>query len=331
MGLGQAIMTAKYFDPQKIGLVDISIVTAMYNEADGLSEFLSQTCKVLEEIGLTFEIVAVNDGSADQTYELLREECRRNPLLRVFSLSRNFGKEAALTAAIEHAYGKAVIPIDADLQHPPATIKEMVAFWQQGYEVVLGVRASRAGESWFKRKTAAGFYRVVNSISRTPIPPGVGDFRLMDRKVVEALRTLRETSRFMKGLFGWLGFKTARVTYPQSPRFAGSSKWRYWKLWNFALDGFIGFSQVPLQIWTYLGGLIAIGSGAYAAYIIVKVLISGIDLPGYPSLMAAILFLGGVQLISLGIIGEYVGRILIEAKRRPVYIVSHCDSGDGQN
>jgi glycosyltransferase involved in cell wall biosynthesis len=274
-----------------------------------------------------FEIVCINDGSTDRTLTELLAAQRECPQVCVVDLSRNFGKEAAMSAGIDHARGEAVIIIDADLQDPPELIPTLVDRWRGGYEVVLARRSDRSSDGLMKRSTARLFYRLHNSIADYPIPEDIGDFRLMDRAVVEALKQLPERRRFMKGLFAWVGFRTITVDYVRAARSAGTTKFSAWKLWNFALEGITAFSTMPLRLWTYLGIVIAMLSLCYGSAIVVRTLIFGIDVPGYASLLTAILFLGGVQLIGLGVLGEYIGRIYVETKQRPVYIVRACDRG----
>ncbi len=299
----------------------ISMVCPAYNEAEGIPLFLEKLVPVLEKIGKSYEIVFVNDGSEDATLDVLKEEKKRFPRIRIINLSRNFGKEAALTAGLEHARGEAVIPIDTDLQHPPRIIAEFVAKWEEGYDVVAGRRLTRTGEHPLKKMAARLFYRLHNKISDIEIPADIGDFRLMSRKVVEALKLLPENQRFMKGIFAWVGFKTAIVEYYQEERATGTSSFNGWKLWNFALDGITSFSTVPLRVWLYIGFAIASISFVFGLWIVVKTVVFGVDTPGYASTMVMILFLGGIQLMGIGILGEYIGRIYKEAKRRPVYIV----------
>lgn len=270
---------------------------------------------------MDFEVVCVDDGSRDNT---LKELIALNQLDRRFvvvELSRNFGKESALTAGIDVATGDAVIPMDADLQDPPALIETMIQAWQSGYEVVLAKRVDRRADSFLKRKTAKLFYRLHNKLSSVKIPENVGDFRLMDRCVIDALRSLPEQQRFMKGLFAWVGYRTTVVEYSRIERVAGVTKFSGWKLWNLAMDGITGFSIAPLKIWTYLGGLGSLMSLMYAVFIVLRTIVQGTDLPGYASLMVAIIFFGSVQLIGIGMLGEYIGRIHIESKRRPIYLI----------
>jgi len=300
----------------------LSIVCPMRNEEDSVEPFFARLVPALEAIpGLDYELVCVNDGSTDDTLGRLLQAQERNPAIRVLDLSRNFGKEAALTAGIDAARGDALIPMDVDLQDPPEVIAKLVARWREGYEVVLARRADRRSDTWFKRFSAGMFYRLHNSIADESIPEDVGDFRLLSRPVVEALRTLPERRRFMKGLFAWVGFRTATVEYVREARQTGGSKFNGWRLWNLALEGVTSFSTLPLRVWTYLGLIISAVSLSYAAYILLRTMIQGIDVPGYASLLVSILFLGGVQLIGLGVLGEYVGRLYQEAKQRPIYIV----------
>lgn len=299
----------------------ISVIIPMHNESAALGELFSRLCAVLKNITENYEIICIDDGSVDDTLSRLREINSTNPRIRSLSLSRNFGKEAALTAGIDASRGDAVIPFDADLQDPPELITQMVEKWREGFKVVLAVRNSRPGDSAFKRITAGAFYWLINRVATIKIPPNVGDFRLMDREVIEAVKKFTEHTRFMKGLFAWVGYKTAEIRYDRPARSQGSSSWNYRRLWGFALDGIFSFTTVPLRIWTYLGAIISLSAFIYAFYLIIRTLIFGGDVPGYPSLMVTILFIGGVQLMSLGILGEYIGRIYREVKHRPLYLV----------
>lgn len=300
----------------------LSIVAPIFNEEENLDHFFESLTPVLSGLGLTYEIICINDGSTDSTLEKLLTYHRNNFHIKVINFSRNFGKEIALTAGLHYSSGKAIIPIDTDLQDPPELIGDLVAKWQEGYDVVYAVRASRLGENPIKRFTANIFYRFINFISDIPIPKDTGDFRLFDHRVVRALNQIPEQTRFMKGLFAWVGFKQIGIEYDRQPRRHGKTKWNYWKLWNFALDGITLFSTIPLRLWSYIGIIISLFSFAYASFLIIRTLIYGKDVPGYASIMVVILFLGGLQLISLGIIGEYLGRVYAETKRRPLYIVS---------
>lgn len=300
----------------------------MHNEEEAIAPFFDRILPVLKQLGEDFEIICVNDGSTDDTLNKLLAVRHGEPRIRVIDLSRNFGKEAALTCGIDHARGDAVIPIDVDLQDPPELIVEMVQLWHQGFEVVLAQRTDRIVDSFLKRKTAEWFYRLHNAISEPKMVANVGDFRLMDRKVVEALKKLPERRRFMKGLFAWVGFRQALIPYKRELRQSGKSKFSGWRLWNFALEGLTSFSTAPLRIWFYIGLMVAILAFVYGVIIMGRVIILGRDTPGYASIITIVLFLGGVQLIGLGILGEYMGRIYSETKERPIYIVRE-DSGDG--
>ncbi|GHU11435.1 glycosyl transferase [Alphaproteobacteria bacterium] len=272
-------------------------------------------------IDCSFEIICVNDGSADDTLAQLVKQKENISQIKIINFSRNFGKDAAMTAGLDFASGECVIPIDSDLQDPPELIAEMLEKWKQGFDVVLAKRIDRSEDGFFKRITACLFYKICNLLSDIELPENVGDFRLLDRKVVDAIKQCPERKRFMKGLFAFAGFKTATVEYKRPPREVGKSKWNYWKLWNYAIDGLTSFSTFPLKIWTYIGILVTLASFAGGLWILLRTLYYGIDWPGYASLMIVMLFLGGTQMISLGLIGEYVGRIYMESKQRPIYIV----------
>jgi glycosyltransferase involved in cell wall biosynthesis len=305
-------------------------VVPAYNEQEVLGAFHARLAAVLDQLGLAWEVVYVNDGSTDATLAgmlALKDADRR---VAVLNLSRNFGKEIALTAGLDHARGaEAVVVIDADLQDPPEVIPRLVVAWREGFDVVYAQRSVRQGETWVKRSTAAAFYRVMQNLGgRVHLPKDTGDFRLMSRRAVDALLRLREQHRFMKGLFAWVGFPAKAVLYERAPRAAGSTKWNYWKLWNLSLEGITSFTVAPLKIATYLGLATAIIAMLYAVQVIVKTLIFGNEVAGYPSLMTVVLFLGGVQLMTLGIIGEYLARVFNETKGRPLYLVErHLPSG----
>ncbi|SFV57445.1 Bactoprenol glucosyl transferase GtrB [hydrothermal vent metagenome] len=299
----------------------ISIVVPCYNEEDVIDIFLEKIFVVLKQLDKTYEIVFVNDGSRDNTLEILKQKAREYDTVRVISLSRNFGKEAALSAGLDMAYGEVVVPIDVDLQDPPELIFDFVKKYEEGYDVVVGKRIDRTTDSTAKRVSAETFYRLHNKISDIEIPHNVGDYRLMSRRVVEELKKLPETQRFMKGIFAWLGFKTAVVEYKRDARAAGETSFNGWKLWNFALDGITSFSTAPLRVWLYVGIVLAAISFLYGSWIILKTLIFGVDAPGYASMITVVLFLGGIQLMGIGILGEYIGRIYLESKNRPVYII----------
>lgn len=302
-------------------MLEVSLIVPAYNESGNICQFLQVATKVLEDAGKSYEIVVVNDGSTDNTLEVLLDASQQFPCLRIIDLSRNFGKEAALMAGLDVAAGKAVIPIDADLQHPPELIPVLLQHWEQGYDVVLCRRISRNTDGWVQRWFSRLFYQVHNALAEHTIPSDVGDFRLLDKKVVDALRLLPERRRFMKGIFAWVGFRSTIVEFEVEQRYSGKSKFSGWKLWNLALEGITSFSTVPLRVWTYVGGIVSLVALSYAAKVVVTTLVSGTDLPGYPSLLSAILFLGGVQLIGIGVLGEYIGRIYSEVKQRPIYIV----------
>ena len=313
----------------------ISIVVPMYDEAEVLDGFFSRLCAVLEplarNLGRSYEIICVNDGSRDDTLARLMHHRQDNPAIKILDLSRNFGKEIALTAGLDHACGAAVIPMDADLQDPPELIPELVARWLEGHDVVYATRQSRSGDSLAKRATASWFYRLHNKLAEVEIPRDTGDFRLMDQRVIEALRQLPERHRFMKGLFAWVGYRQASVAYRREERSAGQSKWRYWRLWNFALDGITSSSTLPLRIWTYVGCAIAAVAFLYGLTLISLTLIQGNDVPGYASLMVAVLFFGGINLVGLGVLGEYIGRIYGETKQRPLYLLQQTIGFDGSD
>lgn len=300
----------------------LSVVVPAYNEEAVLTQFHERLKAVLAQLPLDHEIIYVNDGSRDRTLTILEELHAKDASVGVINLSRNFGKEAAMTAGLDLVRGDAAVVIDADLQDPPELIVEFVRIWrEEGYDVVYATRESRAGESWVKRATASGFYWVMSKVSDVSIPRDTGDFRLMSRRALDALKGLREHHRFMKGLFAWVGFPSKAVLYERDPRFAGETKWNYLKLWNFSLEGITGFSIAPLKIATYLGLLISIFAAILGTQIILETLLYGADVPGYPSLFSAVLFFGGVQLFFLGIIGEYLGRVFNESKRRPLYLI----------
>ena len=300
----------------------VSIVTPFYNEGEGVKHFYQVMAQTMEQLpNYDFELVCVDDGSRDNSLEQLIAISKADPRVTVLEFSRNFGKEPAMTAGIDAATGDCVIPMDADLQDPPALISEMLKKWQEGAEVVLAKRVDRSTDSYSKRTTALLFYRLHNALSHLQIPENVGDYRLMDRIVVDALKQLPERQRFMKGLFAWVGFKTATVEYARDARLVGDSKFSGWKLWNFAIEGITSFSLVPLKVWTYVGGIGALIAFLYGLFVIIKTLVLGIDVPGYASLIVLVLLFGSLQLIGIGVLGEYISRIYMESKRRPIYII----------
>jgi glycosyltransferase involved in cell wall biosynthesis len=303
--------------------LELSVIVPVKDEEEAITSFVQRVGSILDGLlpGGAWEILFVDDGSEDSTLAAILAANAREPRVRALSLSRNFGKEAALSAGLDHAAGAAVVPMDVDLQDPPEVIGDMLAKWREGYEVVYGVRRNRSTDSLPKRLTADLYYRAHNYLSDDKIPEHAGDFRLLDRAVVEVIRQMPERNRFMKGLFAWSGFRQAAVEYDRVPRTVGKTKFRYWKLWTLALDGITSASTMPLRIWSYIGVVIALLAIIYAVYLTIRTTLFGIDVPGYASMMVATLFLGGVQLISLGVLGEYVGRILVETKQRPIYVV----------
>lgn len=299
----------------------LTIVVPVFNEQDALPALHARLAPVLDALELRTRVLFVDDGSADGSWDVLQYIAQRDSRVSVLRLSRNFGKELALTAGLDHVPEGAALVLDADGQDPPELIPQFVASWREGHDVVYGRRIARDGESWFKRASAAAFYCVINGLSQTPVPTDTGDFRLMSPRALEGLRGLRERQRFMKGLFAWLGFRQAEIPYRREARLAGRSKFGYWKLWNFALEGITSFSTVPLRAATYLGLTTSLFAFAYGAWIVAKTLVWGESVQGWPTLMAVILFLGGVQLMALGVIGEYLGRLYLEAKQRPLYLI----------
>jgi glycosyltransferase involved in cell wall biosynthesis len=299
----------------------LSLVVPVFNEEESVDIFLTAVEPVLESEKLRFEIVFVNDGSRDNTLVHLLDCSLRDKRIRVVNLSRNFGKEAALTAGIDHAKGDILIPMDIDLQDPPSLIGPFIERWREGYDIVYGVRSARTWDTMSKRVSAGWFYWAFNRMSPVRIPANVGDFRLVDRRAIEVLRQLPERNRFMKGLFAWVGFNAVGVPYERPQRAAGSSKFNLWRLWNFALDGVVSFSTVPLRASFYGGLVIAAVAVLYALFIVGRVLLFGVDTPGYASLLIVVLLMGAIQLVSVGIIGEYLGRLFLEVKGRPIYVV----------
>lgn len=299
----------------------ISILVPMYNESSVVDTFFETLKERLKEDLAQFEYICVDDGSKDDTLQRLLKRAAEDSRIKVIALSRNFGKEAAMSAALDHAQGDACIPMDADLQDPPELVNQMIQVWQGGVDVVLARRANRDCDSALKRNTAKLFYRFFNAVSEYPIPAHVGDYRLMSRRVVEVVKQLPERERFMKGIFSWPGFHSETIEYVRAERTAGVSKFNYWKLWNFALSGITSFSTIPIRVGTYVGLLLSACAFIYAAYIVMRTLISGIEVPGYASLVTIILFLGGIQLCVMGLLGEYLGRVYQEVKRRPTYVI----------
>lgn len=307
----------------------VTVVIPMYNEEAMIAELFAVLTEVLGSLGSPYEILCVDDGSQDRTRSLLRAQAEKDEHVKCVFFSRNFGKEAAMTAALDYANGDVVIPLDADLQDPPDLIPQMIDKWHEGFDVVYAKRVSRESDTAMKRNTAGLFYRFFNSISEMPIPENVGDYRLLDRRVVEAIKKLPEKDRFMKGLFCWPGFSSYTLEFERQERALGETKFNYWRLWNFALNGITSFSSMPIRMGVYLGLAVSAVAFVYGATIALKTMITGIDVPGYASLMVAVLFLGGVQLFFLGLLGEYVGRIYKEVKNRPIYVVQEVHGLEG--
>ena len=307
-------------------MTNLTLIVPVKDEEVAIPAFLERVVPVLErlatgDVPVAWNILFVDDGSSDGTLATIIAAHHRERRVGVVSLSRNFGKEAALTAGLDAATGDVVVPIDVDLQDPPEVIGDMLAKWRDGFEVVYGVRRNRTTDSLPKRLTADLYYRAHNWLSDDKIPEHAGDFRLLDRKVVDVIRTMPERNRFMKGLFAWGGFRQTAVEYDRLERKVGTTKFNYLKLWKLAVDGITSASTAPLRVWSYMGGAVALVALAYALYLIARTILYGIDVAGYASLMTAVLFMGGIQLLSLGVLGEYVGRILVEAKHRPIYVV----------
>ena len=302
----------------------VALIVPVYNEEDTIATFVSTVESKLEPILEHLEIVFVDDGSKDKSAQIIEELMEHNERIALIKLSRNFGKEAAMTAAIDMCDADALIPIDVDLQDPPELVLEFVKIWrEQGVDTVYGKRVDRSSDSETKRISSGGFYYVFNKLSgRVKIPENVGDFRLIDSKIIQTVRNLNESNRFMKGLYAWPGFTSCEVDYVRPERSAGTTKWNYWKLWNFALDGIVSFSSLPLRVWSYIGAGVGFLGLVYMVYILVSTMIKGVSVPGYASLMCVVLFLGSIQLISIGVLGEYLGRVSEEVKKRPVYVVS---------
>lgn len=302
--------------------ITLSVVVPVYNEAEGIRECHRRLASVIAGLGVSAEVVYVNDGSRDNSLAMLRQLAIEDPRVVVLGLSRNFGKEIAVSAGIDYTHGDAVIVLDADLQDPPELMADMLAQWRQGFDCVLMRRDSRDGESLTKKLTSTLFYRLLRRIGDVDIPTDVGDFRLMSRRAVEALRRCQERTRYMKGLFAWVGFPSVTLSYHRDARHAGTSKWNYWRLWNLALEGITSFTTAPLKLASYVGLFVALSAFAYSLWVFIKAFMFGDPVPGYPSLMMVVLFLGGTQLMALGILGEYLARIFVEVKQRPLYLLS---------
>lgn len=309
----------------------ISILIPAYNEEEVLSPLLERLDGLANKNkSYNFEFLFVNDGSRDRTLEILKKNAKKNPRIAYVNLSRNFGKETAMLAGLDHVTGDATVIIDADLQDPPELIPDMIGYWEEGFDDVYARRRSRAGEGWFKKKSSEWFYSLLQRSTHITIQRDTGDFRLLSRRAVEALKEFRESERYTKGMYSWVGFKKKEILYDRDPRLAGQTKWNYPRLVNFAIDGITSFTTAPLRFSTFLGLTVSVLAFAYIVYLIFRTMFFGTDLAGYPSMMAVILFLGGVQLISLGIIGEYVGRIFNETKRRPLYFVEEYHKSENK-
>ncbi len=306
----------------------ISILVPAYNEEEVLESLYQRLGKLANDNkSYDFEFLFVNDGSRDKTLEIIKDYADKDQRIGYVNLSRNFGKEIAMIAGLDHVTGDATVIIDADLQDPPELIPKMIKFWEEGYDDVYAKRSSREGESWFKKASSRLYYRLLQKATHIEIQQDTGDFRLLDRRCVEALTQIRESQRYTKGMFSWIGYRKKEISYDRDPRAAGESKWNYPKLFNFAIDGLTSFTTAPLRISSVMGGIVSFAAFIYIIYLVTRTIFFGTDLAGYPSTMAVILFLGGVQLLSLGIIGEYIGRIFNETKQRPLYFVEEYHSG----
>ena len=299
----------------------VSLIVPVLNEEESISLFYERIADILKREDYTFEVIFVDDGSTDATLSCIASLNKKDPRIKAIEFSRNFGKEHALAAGLLAASGDAAIPMDVDLQDPPELVHAFLQKWEEGYDTVIGVRRKRTTDTWCKRKSASLFYRFFNKLCGDHLVDNAGDFRLLDRKCIDALNALPERVRFTKGMYAWIGFKQALIDYERPSRARGTSKWNGWKLWNFALDGITSFSSLPLRVWSYLGGCVAFIGFGYAIWLVLRTLIWGIDVPGYASLMVVTLCLGGLILFSLGIIGEYLGRVFEEIKARPLYVV----------
>lgn len=298
----------------------LSLVVPVYNEENSIDVFMEEITKVLDKIDMKREIIFINDGSRDSTLSVLIDLQKKNNDVKIINLSRNFGKDIALTAGLDATSGDAVVPMDVDLQDPPELILEFVSEWRKGFDVVYGTRRFRNTDSAFKRFSSTYFYRLFNRLSNFPIPYNTGDYRLMDKKVIDVIRQMPERDRFMKGIFAWVGFSTQKVEYDRPSRAKGETKWNYFKLFRFAIDGILSFSSWPLRIWTLIGLTVASLSFLYGLWLVVRTVFFGVDVKGYPSLIVSVLFMGSLNLSGIGMLGEYLARVYNETKRRPLYI-----------
>jgi glycosyltransferase involved in cell wall biosynthesis len=303
-------------------LPDLSIILPFHNEANGTHALFQRLYPVLHKLGISYELICIDDGSTDATFTALHHEREMDQRIKLVRMARNFGKESALTCGLHVAKGKAAITMDSDLQHPPEIIPELVRCWQDGYEMVYAIRRNRDTDSKLRRFFSRAFYAVFEKIADIKMPEGAGDFCLLDRKVIDAVNALPERNRFMKGIVSWVGFRRATVPFDVEPRKGGQSSWNFFRLLRFAFDGISSFSTLPLRIWTWSGACVSLIALAYGLYLIIHTIIYGTDVPGYASLMVGILLLGGLQLLSLGMIGEYLARVFTEVKARPVYFIA---------
>jgi glycosyltransferase involved in cell wall biosynthesis len=307
----------------------ISLLIPVYNEQEVLRHLYERLNKLAGEVAhYDFEFLFINDGSRDNTLEMIKKYAESDKRIAYINLSRNFGKETAMIAGLDHVSGDATVIIDADLQDPPELVPRMITYWEEGYDDVYARRKSRAGESWFKKITSEMFYKILQKSTSIPIQQDTGDFRLLSRRCVEALKQFRESQRYTKGMFSWIGYEKKEILYDRDPRAAGETKWNYSKLTNFAIDGITSFTTAPLRISSVFGILVSLAAFIYILYLVIRTMFFGTDLAGYPSMMAVILFLGGIQLLSLGVIGEYIGRIFNETKNRPLYLIEEYHHGD---
>lgn len=309
----------------------ITILIPAYNEEQVLGP-LYERLDLLDRSmpNYNFEFLFVNDGSRDKTLEMIKDYAKKDKRVSYVNLSRNFGKEIAMIAGLDHAKSDATVIIDADLQDPPELIPDMVRWWEKGFDDVFAKRSSRKGETWVKKITSKAFYRILQKSTRIPIQQDTGDFRLLDKRCVKALTSFRESQRYTKGLFSWIGYKKKEISYIRDPRFAGETKWNYFKLVDLAIEGIVSFTTAPLRWSSVIGVVVSLLAFIYIVYLVIRTIFFGTDLAGYPSMMAVVLFLGGVQLLSLGVIGEYIGRIFNETKQRPLYFIEELHQHDEQ-
>jgi polyisoprenyl-phosphate glycosyltransferase len=313
---------------RKIDNLFLTLIIPVFNEGTNVERLISRLTPIIERIGAKYEILFIDDGSADDTLNLIKGLAVSNPHIRAVSFSRNFGKDIAIAAGLEHTKGNAAILMDADLQHPPEMIETFIAKWVEGYDMVYGQRVDRASDGHMRRALTHSFYHLFERFGEVKLPDGAGDFRLLDRKVIDAIRQMPERARFSKGLYAWVGFKSIGVPFEVAHRADGVSKWGFRKLFRFAFDGITSFSSAPLKVWTFIGMIVSTLAFIYAAIFIFKTIFFGTDVPGYPSLIVSVMFLSGIQLMSLGILGEYISRIFAEVKRRPLYVVAELVEGD---